>query len=96
MVEFADISSIIVTLLLVKSSRRLMAPSWHQSRFYELQAMRQNDPRQLIALFSAISGRPVVNNQLPHKTSFSAMIDAILDHDTRIRETAGNTGDQSA
>jgi hypothetical protein len=49
-----------------------------ERRIAELRALQANDPRELIAKYCEIAGE-MVGSQLPHRVSFSRMIDSIID-----------------
>jgi hypothetical protein len=51
--------------------------AWHDARLLELQALRSSDPMWLVAKYCRITDQPVTS-QLPARTSFSGMIEAIL------------------
>jgi hypothetical protein len=49
-------------------------------RAHELRRLRRDNPQQLIALYRAAMGQDELG-QLPAGSSFSSMIDAILEHE---------------
>jgi hypothetical protein len=60
-----------------------MAETWREARAAELRALQQRDPRSLINRYCEITGS-VASGQLPHQTSFTRMIDTIVDHECRV------------
>jgi hypothetical protein len=51
-----------------------------EDRAHELQSLKATNPRRIIALYRAITGKDELG-QLPEGVGFTAMIDAIIEHE---------------
>ena len=60
-----------------------MANSWQARRRAELRAISNREPERLIALYRFVTDM-VVSPKRPQWTSFTSMIETILDHDAQL------------
>jgi hypothetical protein len=67
-----------------------MIETARQRRAAELRELQRVDPRSIIDLYGEITGR-FSGGQLPHQTSFTLMISAILDREYGPDASPGDT-----
>jgi hypothetical protein len=64
-----------------------MVGTWRVRRQAELRALSNTEPERLIALYRFVTGM-VICTEPPRCTSFTTMIETILDHDEKLSAAA--------